>query len=102
MPVTLTNSQTSPTPSPFQEMITINSQSYSAYINSNWNNVEFTTGPDATGTVLQAWVESGASNGAASTVVWVDLPYSIAASSTNTINMDFVGGSVMSSTRADR
>jgi hypothetical protein len=98
VPVTLTNSQTSPTPSPFQEMLTINSQSYSAYINSNWNNVEFTTGPDGTGTVLQAWVESGASNGAASTVVWVNIPYSIAASSTNTINMDFMGGSVMSPT----
>ncbi|MGA2800715.1 MAG: hypothetical protein ABSE71_05325, partial [Candidatus Micrarchaeaceae archaeon] len=96
VPIVLTNSQASPTPSPFQQMITINSQSYSAYINSNWNNVEFTTGPDATGTVLQAWVESGASNGAASTVVWVNLPYSIAASGTNTINMDFMGGSVMS------
>ncbi|MFI5412500.1 MAG: hypothetical protein ACHQX1_01265 [Candidatus Micrarchaeales archaeon] len=97
VPIILTNSQSSATNAPLQVMFVVNSALYSSYINSQWNNVEFTTGPAATGTVLQAWIENSPSNGAASTIVWVNIPYSIAANGgTNTINMDLMGSNVMS------
>ena len=98
VPITLTNSQSSATPSTFQQMIVVDSATYSSYINSNWDNVEFTTGPDATGSVLQAWIESNASNTASATVVWVKLASSISGSGgTQTIYMNFVQTSELSS-----
>ncbi|HTB32635.1 MAG TPA: SprB repeat-containing protein, partial [Bacteroidia bacterium] len=45
VPITLTNSQASSTASNFQQMITINSSTYSSYENTGLQNVEFTTGP---------------------------------------------------------
>ncbi|MEM3212265.1 MAG: DUF2341 domain-containing protein, partial [Candidatus Micrarchaeaceae archaeon] len=96
MPITLTNSQSTATPAPFQQMVVVNSNAYSAYINSQWSNVEFTTGSDGTGTALQAWVESNASNTATHTIVWINLPNGIGASSSITIYMDFMPSNVMS------
>ncbi len=95
VPITLANSNGA-TGSNFQQMLTINSQTYNTYINSGWMNVEFTTGPNAAGTVLQAWVESNPSNTATSTAVWVLLPSGLASGST-TIYMDFMSTNVMSS-----
>ena len=97
VPVTLTNSQSGATPAPFQQMLSVNSLKYNTYINSNWLNVEFTSGPSATGTVLQAWVETNALNSAKNTIVWVSLPSGIAGSSSNTIYMDFMPSNIMSS-----
>ena len=100
VPVTLTNSQSGATPAPFQQMITVNSLKFKAYINSGWTNVEFTTGNYAAGspgTVLQAWVESNPSNTVPNTIVWVKLPNSIAGNNGHTtIYMDFMNGNVMS------
>lgn len=87
--ITLTNSQGSATPAPFQQNLTIDSLSYQTYINPTWSNVEFTTGPDATGAILNAWVESNPTNTATSTTVWVSIPGGIGAGSTNTIYMNF-------------
>ena len=84
MNVVVTDAYASSTPSPFQEMLTINSLAYQSYINSNWNNVEFTTGPAATGSVIQVWVEANPSNAATNTLVWINLPSGISANS-NTI-----------------
>ena len=72
------------------------------YINSNWSNVEFTTGAGATGTVLHAWVEGNASGApiSATTPVWVNLPSGIGASSSVTIYMNFMPGNVMNATCA--
>ena len=95
VPLTLTNSQTSATPAPFQQMLTVNSLSYSSYINSDWKNVEFTTGPAATGSVFQAWVESNAINTATNTIVWVNIPGGLPVGST-TIYMDMMSSNVMS------
>ncbi len=97
VPITITNSQNVPTPAPFQQMLTIDSAAYSNDINSAWSNVEFTTGPGATGTPLQAWVESGASNTFSSTIVWVNLPSEIGANSNTVIYMNFMQSNVMSS-----
>jgi hypothetical protein len=97
VPITFTNAQGVPTASPFQQSMTVNSVAYQAYINSNWNNVEFTMGPAATGNVMQAWVESNPSNTATNTVVWVNLPSAIAANSNTVVYMDFMTSNVMSS-----
>ena len=97
VPITISNNQGSATPMPFQELVNIDSAAYSSYINSNWNNVEFTTGPGGTGTALQAWIEANASNTASDTQVWVALPNGIAANGQLTIYMDFMPGSVLSS-----
>ena len=98
VPITLTNSQSSATPSTFQQMIVVDSATYSSYINSNWDNVEFTTGPGGAGSVLQAWIESNASNTASATVVWVKLTSSISGNGgTQTIYMDFMSSSELSS-----
>lgn len=100
LPITLTNNQSSATPANFQQMITVNSSTYSAYESSGLENVEFTTGPGATGTVLQAWIESGANSAATSTVYWVNLGSSTIAGSggTLTIYMNFMPNNVMSAT----
>ncbi|VVB76822.1 Uncharacterised protein [uncultured archaeon] len=94
--VTLTNSQAHSTERPFQQRLDIRSVAYQKYIDANWTNVEFTTGPAATGNVLQAWVESGASNSSSNTIVWVSLPKGVLASSSTKIYMNFMNESVMS------
>ncbi|MCW6160160.1 MAG: hypothetical protein LVQ95_03685 [Candidatus Micrarchaeales archaeon] len=99
VPITLTNSQSSPTPAPFQQYLVVSSYAYVNYINSNWDNVEFSTGPGATGTILKAWVEWGAST-ASTTGVWINLPSGIGASSSYTIYMNFMPSNVMNATCA--
>ena len=92
--ITLTNSQSSSTGTDFQQMINITSSTCSscaAYENLNLSNVEFTTGPANTGTVLYAWIENGTSNTAAKTTVWVNLgSNTITASGAQTIYMNFL------------
>ena len=96
VPITLTNSQSTGTGSNFQQMITANALSYAPYIAANWSNVEFSTGSGGSGNVLQAWIESGALTTSTNTVVWVNLPGGIPASSSITIFMNFMPYSVMS------
>ena len=96
MPITIANGQTSATQAPFQQAIWVPSSAYSSYINPLWNNVEFTTGAGATGSVLDAWVETNESNTATNTLVWVNLPNGIAASSNVVIYMDFMTTNIMS------
>jgi len=95
--ITITNSQTVDTPAPFQQMISVNSTKYSQYEQSGLQNVEFTTSPNAQGTVLDAWIESNASNTATDTVYWVNLPNGIPTSNSITIYMNFMPYNVMSS-----
>jgi hypothetical protein len=91
-----------PTRSNFQQMLTIDSASYSGAneINSNWNNVEFTSGNSVnspSNTPLYAWCESGCSNSAGSTVVWVNLgSTTISADGNAVIYMNFMPSNIMS------
>ncbi len=94
--VVVTDAYASSTPSPFQEMLTINSLAYQPYINSNWNNVEFTTGPGATGNVVQAWVEANPSNAATNTLVWINVPGGVPANGNTIVYMNFMLSNVMS------
>ena len=86
-PLAITNSQASATPANFQQMVTIDSASFTQYEASNLQNVEFFTG---TGTILASWLESGNLNTAASTVYWINLgANTIATGGTLTIYMGF-------------
>ncbi|MCL4373798.1 MAG: hypothetical protein M1360_02870 [Candidatus Marsarchaeota archaeon] len=78
-------------------MIVADSSSYSGYEQSGLQNVEFTTAPNAQGSVLQTWIEANASSTSTYTIYWVNLPSGIGASSSVTIYMNFMPGSVMSS-----
>ena len=81
MPITITNSQSSATPSPFQQMIQININNYSDYMyfDGNIANFEFFT---STGTIIPAWIES---NNNGTLTIWVKLSSGIGANSSITI-----------------
>jgi hypothetical protein len=85
VPITLSNSQSSATPSPFQQMIQINEGNYANYIayNGNIANFEFFT---QSGQILPAWIES---NNSGTLTVWVNLPNGIPASSSLNIYLGF-------------
>jgi len=85
VPIIITNSQSSATPSPFQQMIQINEGNYANYITYNGNvaNFEFFT---QSGQILPAWIES---NNSGTLTVWVNLPNGIPASSSLTIYLGF-------------
>jgi hypothetical protein len=96
VPVLISNPQPSLTPPGFQDMIVVPSYNYSEYINKNWNNVEFTTGPEGGGDSIEAWIESNATSSAKATIVWLKLPASISADNTTTVYMDFMNFQVLS------
>ncbi len=100
IPITLTNNQSAATPSGFQQMLTVNSASYSSMEMSGLQNVEFTVGsPAPGGTALQAWLESGNSSASSSTIWWVNLGTNTigASGGTLTIYMNFMSSSVLNS-----
>jgi len=84
VPVTLTNSQSSATPANFQQMVTVNSNNYNAYLASNVDNVNW---QDGNGNILNSWLESGNSNAATSSVYWVNLGGSSIAASGGTLTI---------------
>ncbi len=93
------------TSSNFQQMLTIDSASYSSAneINSGWSNVEFTAVAPANsasnGNVpIYAWCESGCSNSSSGTIAWVNLGSTIiGVDNSITIYMNFMPTNVMSS-----
>ena len=84
VPLNLTNSQTTATSAPFQQMVNITESSYSSYINynSNFANFEYFY---ANGTLIPSWIES---NSSGKLVTWVKT-VSIPASSNITIYLGF-------------
>jgi len=88
VPLTLTNSQSAATPTPFQQMIQVDSATYSTYEASNLQNLEFF---DSGGTVLKAWCESSCTSASPSSTVWVNLGSdSVPGSGTLTIYLGFL------------
>ncbi len=91
VPITLTNSQSTATPSPFQQMVNITENStidnYLTY-NGNSANFEYIS---PSGTVLPAWIES---NNSGNIVTWVKLPNGIPADSYTVIYLEFVANTI--------
>jgi len=85
--IVLTNNQTVPTPSPFQQMIQINESKFSGKIiyNNNFANFEFTY---QNGTVIPAWIES---NQSGILTIWIKLANGIPANSKTAIYLRFAG-----------
>ena len=86
VPITVTNSQGSATPAPFQQMITVNSLNFSSYEAPNLQNIAFYF---SNGTIADSWLESGNSNTATNTIYWVKIPQGIAANGNTVIYMGF-------------
>ncbi|EEZ92435.1 MAG: hypothetical protein BJBARM4_1010, partial [Candidatus Parvarchaeum acidiphilum ARMAN-4] len=82
VPINISNSQTTATPSPFQQMINASSSVYGSYAASNFQNVEFFYG---NGTIIPSWLENYTTTHA---IWWVKVG-SIPASSSITIYMGF-------------
>jgi len=90
IPITLTNSQSSATPAPFQQLINIDPATIgSSYFSSDLGNIRFYADSAFT-QPLYAWVESGNSNTSTSTNIWVNLPNGIPANSSTTIYMQLL------------
>jgi len=85
VPITIDNSQSAATPSPFQQIIQFNPSSYAQYENSNLGNIRFYQGS----TELHSWCESGCSSTASQATFWINLPSGIPANSVVTVNMAF-------------
>ena len=93
VPITITNNQSSATPSTFQEKITWNPTSYTSSEASNLGNIRFYS--DSAFTIpLSAWLESctpSLSNTATSATAWIKLTTQISGSGgTQTIYMAFL------------
>ena len=86
VPITVTNSQTIPTLSPFQQMVNVSSATYTQYESSTLQNVFFSY---QNGTVIPSWLESGNSNVAPFSIYWIKLVSGIAASSSAKLFMVF-------------
>jgi len=90
IPITLTNSQSSATPAPFQQLISIDPSTIgSSNFSSDLGNIRFYADSAFT-QPLYAWVESGNSNSSTSTNIWVNLPNGIPANSSITIYMELL------------
>lgn len=93
IPVTITNTQTTATPNPFQQKITWNPSSYSSYEVADLGNIRFYSDSSCT-TPLYAWLESCTptlSNTATSATAYVRLTSPIAGNGgTITIYMAFL------------
>jgi hypothetical protein len=86
VPVTLSNFESTPTLTPFQQVIQVDSYTYFLYEAPNLQNVEFFS---SSGTIIPSWLESGNSNTATSTTYWLRLPTGIPAGSNITVYMGF-------------
>ncbi|MEM3754020.1 MAG: hypothetical protein QW778_05495 [Candidatus Micrarchaeaceae archaeon] len=87
IPITISNNQNISTPAPFQQLITINpSLIGSNLFSSDLGNIRFYADYAFT-QPLYAWVESGNSNTATTTNIWVKLPNGIPANSSIIIYM---------------
>ena len=86
VPIVITPSGS--TAAPFQQMLTIDSASFSSDESGILGNVEFTTGPNGAGATIPSWIESGDSNASSSTVYWLKFQNGLPPGST-TIYMDF-------------
>ena len=84
--VTVTNSQQSPTPAAFQQMITFNPSTYASREAQNLGNIRFYEGS----TELYSWCESGCTSSSQDAVFWVRLPNAIGPDSSANLNMEFL------------
>ena len=86
MPINVINTQTGAEPVPFQQMISFNPSSYSAYESQNLGNIRFYLN----GTELYSWCESGCTSTSSNAIFWVSVPVVMPAGSTTPLTMYFL------------
>ncbi len=86
VPIQLINSQTSASPAPFQQMVTIDSRVFKPLESKSLANMEFFY---ANGTIIPSWLESGNANTSNYTVYWLKISNGISASSNLTVYAGF-------------
>ncbi|MCL5794304.1 MAG: hypothetical protein M1138_05690 [Candidatus Thermoplasmatota archaeon] len=85
--IVIHNNGTAATPTPFDEMIVVNSSMFSVYENRNLSNIWFSyTG----GARVPSWLQSGNSSTDSNTTYWLRLNSSIAAGGSLDIHMNFL------------
>jgi hypothetical protein len=84
VPVTITNNQGSATGANFQQMVSFNPSTYTAYEAADLGNIRFVQGS----TELYSWCESGCTSSSTNAVFWVKVP-SVPSGSNIKINMSF-------------
>ena len=82
--ITLVNSASSPAPAGLQVLLNINWSNYTSNLAPDIGNVRFY---DSSGTEMYGWLESGNSNTATSSNIWLKLNKEIAANSTDYVMM---------------
>ena len=87
--LTIKNSESVSTSSPFQQEVVVDSADYQQYEASNLQNVEFFY---PNGTTIDSWLESGNSNTATNSLYWLKLS-GVPASSSITVYMGFASKS---------
>ena len=88
IPIQITNTQNTGTPSPFQFMLNISPADIgTSLFSSDLGNIRFYGYAMNSLTPLYAWLESGNSPSSSNTVIWVNLPNGIPANSSTTIYM---------------
>ncbi len=95
--VNISNNQNSATGPLFNQMLNIPMNKYSSCANKNLSNMLFTLNApadQASNTPVYAWIESGASNSSANTIVWLNLQDGLGAtgsfSNDTTVYMNFL------------
>lgn len=90
--ITLTNSQTTPTPKDFQQLLKIDWNTYASDLNANVSNVRFFNSTSfSSSNELSGWIETNNTTSATSSNVWVNLSGTIIpASGSTTIYMAFL------------
>ena len=86
VPITITNSQLTPTRAAFQQLVKVDSAAYLDWEAPNLQNVEFFS---LNGTVITSWLESGNSSRSRSTIYWLNLRGPIPGGSKVTVYMGF-------------
>ncbi len=82
----ITNSQSSATPAPFQQMINLSAANFTSYGAPNLQNVIFYY---PNGQVIPSWLESNGSKSSVSSIFWLKLSEGLAANQKQTIYMGF-------------
>ncbi|MHB8604512.1 MAG: carbohydrate binding domain-containing protein [Thermoplasmatota archaeon] len=86
VPITITNTASSPTSSGYEQLVEVNSSRYATFEASDLRNVEFRY---ANGSIISSWLESGASKASTNTRYWLRIDPSIPARSDLMVKMSF-------------
>lgn len=85
--IVITNNQSTPTPTPFQEMVVVDSAEYSSLENANLSNVWFSY---SNGSRVPSWLQSGNSSSDQNSTYWLRINSSIPAGGSLTLFINFL------------